>query len=312
MDAQQIADAFGLGRASSLSEPVARGEIGEVRRLDTEHAAYAVKQAFEPLTSQEVADLEVRGSFHRSCWQAGVPTPEPIPAVTGGFVAQVGLDQVLAYSWADLADPDTGLDPAAVGELVATLHAVRRPAGGVVHGWFEAPIGRREWKAVLKASRAAGAPYAARLDELVPALVEVETTLTPMSAVQMCHLDLWSDNLRRTDTGDLCVIDFENAGAADPSRELAMVLFEFGRTDVSRLRVLYDAYREAGGPGRVAGRETFAMTVAQLHHIGHRHLTMWIGARDPEARARSRAGVEEFLGDPLLLSDVDRLLEVLL
>jgi hypothetical protein len=47
--------------------------------------------------------------------------------------------------------------------------------------------------------------------------------------------------------------------------------------------------------------------VAQLHHIGHRHLTMWCAARDREARARSLAGIEEFLGTPLLLDDVDRL-----
>lgn len=39
----------------------------------------------------------------------------------------------------------------------------------------------------------------------------------------------------------------------------------------------------------------------------HRHLTMWLAARDPEARARSLAGVEEFLDAPLLLDDVDRL-----
>ena len=69
----------------------------------------------------------------------------------------------------------------------------------------------------------------------------------------------------------------------------------------------YDAYLEAGGPGRITGRADFAMTVAQLHHIGHRHLTMWLAAHDSEARARSLAGIEEFLGQPFLLPDVDRL-----
>jgi hypothetical protein len=34
---------------------------------------------------------------------------------------------------------------------------------------------------------------------------------------------------------------------------------------------------------------------------------MWTAARDPEARARSLAGVEEFLSEPLLLPEVDRL-----
>jgi Ser/Thr protein kinase RdoA (MazF antagonist) len=311
LDAQSVADAFGLGRAESLGEPVARGEVGEVRRLVTDQGAWAVKQSFDPLDEAELDEAERSGAFHRACWEAGVPTPEPR---TGGgrFVVEVGGDALQAFAWVDgLADPDTGLDPTEVGRLLAALHAVRLPAEGASHDWFEAPIGQREWRAVLKASRAAGAPYADRLAEVLPALLEVETILTPQRRVQQCHLDLWSDNLRRTRDGALCVIDFGNAGPADPDRELAMVLFEFGEGDVVRQRRLYGAYRDAGGTGRITGREDFALTVAQLHHIGHRHLRMWLGARDSEGRARSLAGIEEFLGTPFVLDDVDAALGAL-
>jgi Ser/Thr protein kinase RdoA (MazF antagonist) len=307
MDGQEIADAFGLGRASSLSDPVARGELGEVRRLVTERGTWAVKQAFDGGT--EAAD-EDSTTYHRACWQAGLPTPEPIRSASGSFVTAVAGEQLRLYAWVDLEDPDTGLDPAEVGELLARLHAVRWPASGPVHEWFEAPIGEREWKGVLRASRAAGAPYAERLAKLVPGLLEVESILTPMPPVQTCHLDLWADNLRRTPDGGLCVIDFDNCGPADPSRELAMVLFEFGRDEPERWRILDAAYRDAGGPGRVTHRQSLALTVAELHHIGHRHLTMWLAARDDEGRARSLAGVEEFLGSPLLLPDLDRLVDV--
>ena len=312
MDAQEVADAFGLGRASSLSEPVARGELGEIRRLDTEQGGFAVKQEFE---AWDVAEAETSTSYHRACWEAGVPTPEPLRTTAGAFVAVVGGEQVRAYSWVDLLDEDTGLDPVEVGELVARLHAVDHPwPTTAVDPWFEAPVGRREWKGVLKASRAAGAPYADRLAELFPSLVEVEQVLTPMRPLQTCHLDMWADNLRCTASGDLCLIDFDNAGPADPSREIAMVAYEFGRGefdegDPARQRAVYDAYVAAGGPGRVRDRSDLALTVAQLHHIGHRHLTMWLAARDAEARARSLAGVEEFLGEPLLLGDIDRLVE---
>jgi Ser/Thr protein kinase RdoA (MazF antagonist) len=305
MDAQEVADAFGLGRASSLSEPVARGELGEIRRLETERGTWAVKQELEPWDDAE--DSERAGAFHRACWRAGVPSPEPIAAVTGRFSAELAGEAVRAYTWVDLEEPDTSLDPAAVGELLARLHAVPSPPVGAVDEWFEAPIGQREWKGVLKASRAAGAPYVDRLAAVIPHLVEVESILTPMDRVQTCHLDLWADNLRRTFDGELCVIDFDNCGPADPGRELAMVLFEFGRGDPHRWRTLESAYRTAGGPGRVTGRDSLALTVAQLHHIGHRHLTMWLAARDDEARARSLSGVQEFLDAPLLLPEIDRL-----
>jgi Ser/Thr protein kinase RdoA (MazF antagonist) len=308
MEAQEVADAFGLGLASSLSEPVARGELGEIRRLETERGSWAVKQEFEPWDAAvDEPDAEHGGAFHLACWQAGVPSPEPIVAASGRFSVNVAGEAVRVYTWVDIADADTGLDPAALGELLARMHGVHHRSDFPVHEWFEAPIGEREWKGLLKASRAAGAPYVDRLAELLPSLIEVESILTPMRPLQVCHLDLWADNLRGTPDGGLCVIDFDNCGPADPSRELAMVLFEFGRGDAGRQRRLYDAYVAAGGPGRVTDREDVGLTVAQLHHIGHRHLTMWLGARDPEARTRSLAGIEEFLGVPLLLDDVDHL-----
>ena len=306
MHPQTVADAFGLGRATSLSDPVARGELGEIRRLETDHGTFAVKQE---LGSWSVDEAETSTAYHRVCWEAGIPTPEPLRAMTGGYTAQVDGERVRAYAWAELADPDPTLDPAAVGTLVARLHQVRHPwPTSEIDPWFEAPMGRAEWKGVLKASRAAGAPYAARLAELLPALLEIEEILTPMRPVQTCHLDLWADNLRRSD-GRPFVIDFDNAGPGDPSREIAMVIFEFGRGDAVRQRALYDAYLAAGGPGRARDRADLGLAVAQLHHIGHRHLTMWVAARDPEARARSLAGIDEFLGEPLLLPEVDALLE---
>lgn len=308
LDAQPVADAFGLGRAESLSEPVARGELGQVRRLVTDQGTWAVKESFEPYDEQELVAARISGAFHVACWEAGIPTPEP-RTVDGRFVVEVDGEQLQAFGWVDLEDPETGLDPVEVGTLLAALHAVRRPAPDPVHQWFEAPVGPREWKGVLKSCRGAGAPYADRLAELLPHLLAVEEILTPMAARQMCHLDLWSDNVRRrASDGTACVIDFDNAGAADPSREVAMVVFEFGQDDAARQRAVYDAYRDAGGPGRVTAREDFAMTVAQLHHIGHRHLRMWVSARDPQSRARSLAGIEEFLGEPFLLPDIDRTL----
>ncbi len=216
MEAQSVADAFGLGRAESLSEPVARGELGQVRRLVTDQGAWAVKESLAPFGDDELAAAQVSGRFHTACWEAGIPTPAPQHA-DGRYVVEIGGEQARAYTWVDLEDPDPLLDPEAVGALVAAMHGVRQGPAGPVHAWFEAPVGQREWRAVLKASRGAGAPYADRLAELLPALLEVESILTPMDALQTCHLDLWADNLRGTPSGDLCVFDFDNAGPGDPT-----------------------------------------------------------------------------------------------
>jgi len=308
MHAQAVADAFGLGRATVLSDPLARGELGEIRRLETEHGTFAVKQALETGSFDRAEDSS---AYHRACWEAGIPTPEPLRAISGRFTARVDGGRVRAFAWVELADPDPTLDPAAVGAFVARLHLVRQPwPTHEIAPWFEAPIGQAAWTEVLDASRAVAGRHADRLAELLPALLEIEQTLTPMRPIQTCHLDLWADNLRSSD-GRPFVIDFDNAGPGDPSREIAMVIFEFGRGDAVRQRTLYDAYLAAGGRGRVRRRADLGLAVAQLHHIGHRHLTMWVTARNAEARARSQAGLDEFLGEPLLLPDVDALLDAL-
>ena len=85
------------------------------------------------------------------------------------------------------------------------------------------------------------------------------------------------------------------------------MLFEFGRTDPARFEAVVAAYEAGGGPGRVRAAEDFGLTIAQLHHIARFQVLGWLGARDPGARARAHAGVREFVDDPLLVPDVERM-----
>jgi thiamine kinase-like enzyme len=134
--------------------------------------------------------------------------------------------------------------------------------------------------------------------------------LRPMAPLQTCHLDLWADNLRATPEGGLCLIDWDNCGPADPSRELALILFEFGRGDHHRLRAIYESYLDSGGLGRINGEADFSMLIAQLGHIGEMHLRRWL-ALPPGApeRVREEAGIDEFLGDAVRRSTIEDILD---
>jgi hypothetical protein len=115
--------------------------------------------------------------------------------------------------------------------------------------------------------------------------------------------------LRTPDDG-LCVIDWENCGLADPSQELALVLFEFGLGSVERARALYRAYREEGGPGRIDRRGNFLMLIAQLGHIGENACARWLEPNEPAVeRDRQAARAEEFLAMPLTRGAIDELLD---
>lgn len=302
--AAEVADRFDLGPDARLESEAVRGEQGQVRRLITARGTFAVKQSFGEVDGDEA---QLTAEFQARCHDAGASCPRPLPDIDGRFLSNVGGEAIRVQTWVDIDGPDPTLDPATVGAALAALHRTLAPTNEAPHPWGTEPVGAEEWQALVEASGGAGAPFAEQLAALVPALLEAEQLLTPMAGVQWCHLDLWADNVRGTPDGRACVIDFDNAGPGDPSRELAMVLFEFGRTERARLAALVTAYESGGGAGRVRAAEDFGLTIAQLHHIARYQVLRWLEARDPEARARAYAGVREFVDDPFLVRDVERL-----
>ena len=304
----ELARRFDLGNAAKLSSgPVARGKQGLVWRLDTTDGSWAVKVPHRPSGEQDVVEAT---AFHEAAYSAGVPTPQVRRTTDGSVFATIDDTQVRVYEWVDLGAPDSQLDPALVGRLVATLHRVPVTSGGPVDAWYCEPVGATRWDDLVVRLRRAGAPFADRLADLRDELVTLESWLEPPENLRTCHRDLWADNLLPTRDGGVCVIDWENSGPADPSQELACVLFEFARTDPGRARALSDAYVAAGGPARVLRRGHFSMLIAQLGHITEAAGLDWIkpNSRSPD-RADAAAWISETLDDPHSRDVLDRLLD---
>ncbi len=297
MDASELDRRFALGGAAKLSDgPVARGRQGVVWRLDTADGSWAVKVGFDE-SSEDAARLSAE--FQEAAYLAGVPTPQIRRTTDGCVLSDVGGRQVRVYEWVDLESPDTGLDPELVGTVVARLHGVEIGDPRPLHPWYHEPVGAGRWDEVVEQVRAGGAPFAGRLADLRDELVALESWIEPPGAMQTCHRDLWADNVLPTPDGGLCVIDWENSGPADPSQELACVLFEFGRSDPGRARALIAAYQDAGGRGTVERPGHFSMLIAQLGHITEMAATDWVrpNRRSPD-RADSDAWISEVLDDP--------------
>ena len=225
-EATAVSRAFGLGPDATLAGPTARGQLGQVWRLTTTSGVFAVKEWFAS------PDLELVGrsaAFSEAVRASGVFTPAVIRTPTGAITADAGSGPVRVFEWVDLGRADRSVDPAAVGELVARLHRGAPVCTEAVGDWYSTGIGGPRWYELLEGARATGAPFAPALAELIDDLVAVEAVIEPPEHTRVCHRDLWADNLLPSADGRLCVIDFESFGAADPSHELAMVLFEFGQ-----------------------------------------------------------------------------------
>lgn len=304
--APAAAEAFALGDVVAPMRVAARGEQARIWRLDTESGSFAVKQpwrGFAPRTDgQDVAFQEAVRA------QTDVLMPVPVRRPGGAYVAMVGGHPVRVSTWMDLRPPDVGLDPRGVGELLAALHRVDFTASGGVDPWYWAPVGEPAWLTCADRLAAAGAPFAETFRAAVPRLLELEELLEPPGETRICHCDLWADNLLETTGGDLCVIDWDNCGPADPGHELAMLVCEFGQGSAERMRALSDAYVAAGGPGRLRRPSQLTMVIAQFGHFWATAADAWL---DPEATTAERHHAEhriaELMSPPLTVPAVERI-----
>jgi Ser/Thr protein kinase RdoA (MazF antagonist) len=304
-----ILAAFELGSWGRLSDgPVASGRLGSIWRLDAESGSWAIKQV-GAIPDEELAELLEGAAFQEAALVAGVLTPALRRTRAGELIADCGGVRVRLHAWVDLHDPDAGLDPLDVGRLVAGLHRVDFAGAIGLDRWYTEPVGAARWSELVSVLRARHAPFADELDALIPELVAMEAYLGgPPRDLRTCHRDLWADNVRRARDGGLCVFDFDDAGLADPSQELALILVEYCTADPRRAGVIRAAYAEAGGPGRVEDPTDFAMSIAQLSHILAEGCRRWLTATTDAERADNEGWVREFVDQPLTRTVIEALL----
>lgn len=303
----KVAELFDLGTDARVVGDPERGEMGRIWPVVTDRGRWAVKSPFdaqsedEERPSADFADL-VRGN--------GVVTPEMVRDRDGRLLASVDGHQFRVYSWLDMASADPDIDPALVGELVGRLHATRVVRDDEpVHPWYVEPVGVERWQQLADDLTATGCAGGLQLTAYVAELGELEAMIEAPRNLQVCHRDLWADNVRLLTTGGVCVFDWDDAGSCGPSHELGAVLFEYTRGDPHRTRALVAAYRDAGGRAEVEGRGTFTMAIAQLGHIGERAGRMWLDAKSPAERERAEANLAEFLDAALTVETIDLLVE---
>jgi Ser/Thr protein kinase RdoA (MazF antagonist) len=281
--ADQIATRFDLGADPVLSTaPVARGEQGQVWRLDTGRGSFAVKEGFRPIAVDDVRDAS---GFSAAVRQLGISAPLAFADANGQLIADIGSAKIRVHEWIDLLPADLRLDPIKVGQTVAGLHRADFTGSAPLDDWFTEPAGAQRWDALHDDLAAAGAPFADQFAVQRDEFIALETWVAPPTRMQTCHRDLWADNLRPAAAGGVCVIDWDDCGLADPSYELGCVLFEFGCGESDRIGEIYDSYLRSGGPGRVRRPADFSMLICQLGHICEIACRDWL---DPAARSTDR------------------------
>jgi Ser/Thr protein kinase RdoA (MazF antagonist) len=302
-----IAAEFGLGAVREPPRFAARGEMGQVWRMDTSGGSWAMKALVHPVDDTTGEDAEFQLGLHA----VGIPLPRPrlTPAGSAVVVAPDGIGYRV-YEWVDL-DPRGRVDVGTAGELLARIHARAWPADGV-HPWFCRAVPEDTWPALVARARDAGAPWAGLLAREVDAILATIATVSgepPEEGIVRCHLDFNADNLVVGRDGRPWVIDWENSGGGAPQQELMQSLHQLGGDDPGAVRALLAAYRAAGGTVGRPGLGAFSMAFAVQANL----VALYAGrALDgtPEDRKRAEGRLASLLPRLLTVPRARRLLDV--
>ena len=104
--ASAVADAFSLGDAATLVGPVARGEVGQVWRLEAAAGVFAVKEPFHPTDDGWAEGFREAAVFQNTARSAGVHSPGVVRTQSGEVVAWFDRSPVRVYEWVDMAPAD--------------------------------------------------------------------------------------------------------------------------------------------------------------------------------------------------------------
>jgi Ser/Thr protein kinase RdoA (MazF antagonist) len=315
--AAAIAAAYELGPVTGSPVAAARGEQGVIWRLDSASGRWAVKQLLLPV---EEADAARDVTFQQAALAARVPLPQPRLTGAGTVLLPAGQARwdsaVRVYRWAELAD-DPPMSAAEIGALLARLHRLEQhdPHPPPDDPWFTQPSGQAGLAPLLAAASAAAESWAPLLGWRLAELIEAERVISPPdpALLQTCHRDVNLENVRRAaGTGGLVVLDWENCGPAEASRELAAVLADL-TADLDRQAAssAYAAYLAAGGPARLTEPGDFGMAVAVQGHLlqvyGYRALAP---EQSEDNRARARWRLHRMLDQPVTLPLISGLLDL--
>jgi Ser/Thr protein kinase RdoA (MazF antagonist) len=269
--AKHLCDAFVIPASRPpVIEPVARGAVGRVWRLDAAPGTYAVKEFF---WGADEDDARREAAFRDAAARAGVRSPVNVRTPAGRYLwklpSELGGRQVRLYSWVPgetVREEEAGVS-AEIGDLLGRLHSVRAPTTAAPDPWYEVVPDEERWRLLKRSAAAAGTPWAEELGQALPAIAGLAALLTPTTAAELtiCHSDLQASNILR-DSHGLILLDWDNVGPGSRERELASTLLGWerrnGLTDRPGALAMLTAYREAGGRATIDSPAAFGMAIA--------------------------------------------------
>jgi Ser/Thr protein kinase RdoA (MazF antagonist) len=316
----EVAAAFGLGRATSTMVEAAQGWGGHntVYRLETTTGRWALKATGRELDELYRGRLEIE----MAAFQGGVRMPRPVPAIDGSPYAMIEGRRFRCHEWIDGVakwnEDTTSHESRRMGRLVAHLHGLALP-------WPEAlderapPKDHRSWTDLAEVAGRQGSSLTLRLAADVATLEDLaararrsEKDHRRMARVGT-HRDLNAHNVLFSDDG-LYLIDWDAAGPLAPAWERANYATLWsarrgGRHDLEACVSWLQGYREVGGEVTEDDPDTLVLLLGNVEGWARLNVRWALDHQTAEQAHHAGMLIDALLKTPATIEDRRRLLQ---
>ena len=245
-----VAAAFDLGVPTGPMAALGPQWAGQAWSLTTERGRWLARRLSDWF---EEDALESEVLLAESAAAAGVLTPRPVRSTSGRIVETLDGSRWRVYTLPAVGpEPTVPADPryaAAAGRIVGKVHAFRLPAPAPVSCWLTNVRPEAQWRNLHAAAAAAGKPWADRLEEVIPMIMDVNGIVEKADpdadvVLSACHYAPNAFCVAGSD--DLAVMSWEHAGAIPPR-------WDFGGTLASWSQGVLGRVNEPAARAVVAG-----------------------------------------------------------
>ncbi|HZX04245.1 hypothetical protein [Kribbella sp.] len=310
--AEELAAAFGLGVVTAPARPVVFTAMGRCWGITTDRGRWLAVTVYPWITNEQA---EVGARLREAATAAGLATPMPARSPRGWLIESVRGENWRVHEWLEVG-PSPML-PASVelarraGAVFGTLHGLAIASDEPIHGYLTYRRTPAEWQDLLGRARAAGKPWAERLEALLPAFRDLQAVeLEVPSRLMLCNRNLIPGHVRQGRGGELVVMEWDFAGSLTPELELGSALTQWVlRPDVNvkGLRAFREGY---GGDWPRLELGSFAVAISGWLNWAYNAICEAIDPKDADQAIFAEREAVGVLERPMTCRGLEQLLVV--
>jgi len=227
--AEALAGAFGLGVVTAAPRPVSFTAMGRCWELTTDRGRWLAVTVYGWITHEQAA---LGARLRDAAVAAGVTAPVGVLSAQGRFIESIQGESWRVHEWLEAGpSPVLPVSVAAArraGVTYGTLHALGIPSDEPLHGYLTYRHSEADWHHLRDRARAAGKPWAERLDALLPVFFDLHTIEPEIpDELMLCNRNFIPTHVRQGRDGELIVMEWDFAGSMTPELELGSGLTQW-------------------------------------------------------------------------------------